>query len=229
MTRNVVLHGDMTLRAIMRRHLTLAVLVLMPIVFYFVSNDTVGRAVRSLVFGLSWALSTVAFFAAITARQLDPRLHLAGWKRLHLMLGRLSGLAALSVSLTATFGLLVAVDQDVDNLAAVILDFAVTSLVAIGLGTAIGAVLSRELEGTLILFFIAGLQAVVNPFDTYSRALPFWSSRELGTYAIDGPEVGSLLEALIHAGATITICAVVVLVSTRKVGTTTTQTQHSTR
>ncbi len=227
--KNVILHGDMTLRAILRRRLTLTVLVLMPIAFYFVSNDTVGRAVRSLVFGLSWALSTVAFFAAIAARDLDPRLHLAGWKKSQLVFGRLSGLTALGASLTAAFGVLVAVDQDVDNLTGVILDFAVTSLVAIGLGTAIGAVLTRELEGTLILFFFAGLQAVVNPFDAYSRALPFWSSRELGTYAIDGPEVGSLPEALTHAGGTLAVCTAVVLIAARRPRTAKTRTQRTTR
>lgn len=214
MISNVALHGEMTLRAILRRRLTLAVLVLMPIVFYFVRNETVGQSIRSLVFGLSWALSTVAFFAAVSAKELEPRLHLVGWKRSQLLLGRLVGLAALGAFLTAAFGLLVAVDQDVSNLAGVVLDFAVTSVVAIALGTAIGAVLDRELEGTLVLFFFAGLQAVIDPFDSYSRALPFWSSRELGTYAVDGPEIGSLAAGLVHALITITVCAVVVAIAT---------------
>ena len=213
MNAPVQLHAEMTLRAILRRRLTLGILILMPVVFYFVSNDSVGRAVRSLVFGLSWALSTVAFFAAISAREVEPRLALAGWPAWRLLLGRILGLTILAAGLVMAFGLLVAVDQDVANLAGVVLDFAVTCVVAIGLGTAVGALLSKELEGTLVLFFLAGLQAIVNPFDTYSRALPFWSSRELGTYAIDGPEAGSLNEALIHAAITLALCVVIVLAS----------------
>ncbi len=216
MTSHVTLHGAMTFRAILQRRFTLAILMIMPVAFYFVSSDTVGRAIRSLVFGVSWALSTVAFFASISARQLDPRLELAGWKRSHLLAGRLLGLVVLGALLTAGFGLLVAVDQDVASLAGVLLDFAVTSVVAIGLGTAIGSLLSRELEGTLVLFFFAGLQAIVNPFDTYSRALPFWSSRELGTYAVDGAEAGSLVEGLTHAAATLGVCAVIVLAAARR-------------
>ncbi len=211
----IALQAEMTVRALLRRRLTLAILVAMPVVFYFVTHDAVGRAVRSLAFGLSWAVSTVAFFAALSARQLEPRLLLVGWTSARLILGRIMGLAVVGVGLTALFGLLVAVDQDPQSLAGVVLDFAVTAAVAIGVGTAVGALVSREMEGTMVLFFFAGLQAVVNPFDAYSRALPFWSSRELGTYAIDGPDAGSLSEGLGHGAATLLVCALIVIVSGR--------------
>jgi len=49
------------------------------------------------------------------------------------------------------------------------------------------------------LFFFAGRQAVANPFETWSRALPFWSSRELGTWAVGGTPIGSLADGLAHA------------------------------
>ncbi len=216
MSGMVALRAKTTLLAVVRRRMTLAILVVMPVVFYFVSHDAVGRAVRSLAFGVSWAVSTTTFFAALSARQIEPRLVLAGSTRSQLLLGRVAGLLLLATGLTLIFGLLVAIDQDVRNLAGVFLDFGVTCLVAIGLGTAIGALLDRELEGTLVLFFLAGLQAIVNPFDTYSRALPFWSSRELGTYAVDGPDVGSLGEGLLHAAITIALCAGVVALATRR-------------
>jgi hypothetical protein len=57
------------------------------------------------------------------------------------------------------------------------------------------------------MFFFAGLQAVANPFDGYTRLLPFWSSRELGTWAIDGPDAGSLSRGLTHAVVVLVICA----------------------
>lgn len=215
MTASVLLQAEATLRALLRRRLTLGILIVMPVVFYFVSHDTVGRAVRSLVFGLSWSVSTVAFFAAMGARELEPRLELAGWSRSHLQLGRIAGLAGLGLVLTMAFVALVAVDQDVRSLGGVVLNFGVTSAVAIGLGTAVGVLLTKEMEGTLVLFFVAGLQAIVNPFDTYSRVLPFWSSRELGTYAVDGPDSGSLSEGLAHAAITLAICAVVLLLVNR--------------
>ncbi|MEZ5375698.1 MAG: hypothetical protein R2733_04240 [Acidimicrobiales bacterium] len=210
----VTLRARTTLLAIARRRLTVAILVAMPLVFYLVSHDAVGRAVRSLAFGLSWSISTVAFFAAQSARELEPRLGLAGARRSHLLLGRLLGLLVAAAGLTTVFSLIVSIDEP-RSMAGVVLDFAVTCLVAIGLGTAVGALLDRELEGTLVLFFFAGLQAIVNPFDTYSRLLPFWSSRELGTFAVDGPDVGSLGDGLTHAAITLALCVVVVTVSLR--------------
>lgn len=216
MTSPILLRSEMTVRAVLRRRLTLGLLIAMPIAFYFVTNDSVGRSVRSLIFGLSWAVSTVAFFAAISARDLEPRLVLAGGSPSRLLVGRLLGLLALGVALTGGFGVLVALDQDVRSLGGVLLGFAVTSVVAVALGTAVGALVSREMEGTLILFFVAGLQAIVNPFDTYSRALPFWSSRELGTYAVDGPAQGSLSEGMIHAAIVIVACAVVLAFTARR-------------
>lgn len=204
------LRAWVTIRAVTRRRLAVAILVLMPIAFYFVTHDTVGRSVRSLAFGVSWAVGTVAFFATLAARDLEPRLRLAGWRNLDLLVGRVAGLGAVVASLTLGFGILVAVDQDVRSVWAVFVTFAVTGTVAVAVGTAIGTLLGKEMEGTLILFFLAGLQAIANPFDTWSRALPFWSSRELGTWAIDGPAVGSLPEALIHAFGVVLVCASVV-------------------
>ena len=216
MTAPVPLRAAMTVRAALRRRLGIAILVAMPIAFYFVSHDSVGRAVRSLAFGLSWAVSTVAFFAATAAAEIEPRLAIAGWRRRRLVAGRLLGLATIGGLLTCGFAALVAVDLDVRSPAAVLVTFAVTAAVGVAVGTAVGGLLDREMEGTLVLFFIAGLQAVVNPFDTYARALPFWSSRELATHAVDGPDVGSLAAGLTHAGIVIGLAAVVVSVVTAR-------------
>ena len=56
--------GEMTLRALLRRRTVLLVMVALPLVFYLVRRDAVGQSVRSLLFGVSWAISTVAYFAA---------------------------------------------------------------------------------------------------------------------------------------------------------------------
>ena len=202
--------AEMAVRAILRRRLTVAILVVMPIAFYFVTHESVGRAVRSLAFGLSWSMSTLAFFAAIGGRRLEPRLGLAGWGRTALVAGRLGGLTALAAVLIGLFAALVAVDQTSADMAPITVVFAVTAGVAIALGTAVGTVIDRELEGTLVLFFLAGLQAVVNPFEGYARALPFWSSRQLSTWAVDGSDAGSLGSGLTHAAVVVALCGSVV-------------------
>jgi hypothetical protein len=201
------LRALMTLRAVVRRRLTVGILVAMPIAFYIVTHDSVGRSVRSLAFGISWAVSTVAFFAAVSAKGVDPRLRLAGWHSRELVAGRVLGLCGAVLLMTAAFATLVALDQPVRSVSAVITTFAATGVVAVAVGTVVGSLITREMEGTLVLFFLAGLQAIANPFDTWSRALPFWSSRELGTWAIDGPDVGSLPYGIAHALVVIAVCA----------------------
>ncbi len=213
MIAQLTLLAGMTVRAIVRRRLTVALLVSMPVAFYLVTHDSIGQAVRSLAFGLSWSVSTVAFFAAVSARNLEPRLSLAGWTRAHLVIGRIGGLVSIAAALVACFTLLVGIDQATADVGGVLTMFVVTSTVAIALGTAVGALVDRELEGTLVLFFAAGLQAIINPFEGYARLLPFWSSRELATWAVDGPEIGSLSDGLIHAAVVTAACAVVVAVA----------------
>lgn len=205
-----------TLRTILRRRVALAILVALPLALYLARHDAVGGSIRALVFGLSWAASTMAFFAGISAAEVEPRLQLAGWRRRRLVGGRLLGLLALAGSLTLVFFVLVAVDRDVDSIGLVALDFAVTTLTAMAVGTAVGALLTRELEGTLALFFLAGLQAVVNPSDAWAKALPFWSSREIGTVAIDGPDAASLGSGIAHAAVVVAIATAVALLATER-------------
>lgn len=209
-------HAGLTVRSLLRRRVPVAVLVLLPIALYLASHDTVGRSVRALVFGISWAVSTVALFATLAARELEPGLWLAGHRRRWLLAGRTAGLLAAALVLSAGFWAVVALDQPVRSLAAVALDFTVTAAVAVAFGTAVGALVSAELEGALVLFLFAGLQAVANPFDAWTRALPFWSSRELGTWAVDGPAQGSLAEGSLHAAATVAVCLAAIALGSRR-------------
>lgn len=208
-------YGRVTLLGIARRRLTIIVLLALPLAFYAVSHDATGRSVRSLLFGLSWALSTVAFFTTSASRNVEPRLELAGWHRSALISARLIALAALGMMLAAALWTIVAVDQPVRSLSAVAVDFVVTAVVAVLFGTAVGALIQGELQGALTIFFFAGLQAVANPFDSWTKVLPFWSSRELGTWAIDGPALGSLRAGLLHALIWTVICVGVLAITER--------------
>lgn len=54
---------------------------------------------------------------------------------------------------------------------------------------------------------VAGLQFIADPPTTLAHALPFWSTRELGTYAIDGAGHASLGAGLVHAAVTLGLLA----------------------
>lgn len=73
----------------------------------------------------------------------------------------------------------------------------------------------RELEGTLLLLVVVGLQMMIDRADALTRVTPFWSSREIGTYAVDHTGDEYLIRGLVHGVVfTILATALVALLST---------------
>ena len=72
--------------------------------------------------------------------------------------------------------------------------------------------LPRELEGTLVLLVIVALQMVMDPAGSASRLLPFWFSREIGTYAIDHTDGGYLTRGVAHGLGFLAVLLAVVAV-----------------
>lgn len=196
------LAAEMVLRGLVRRRLPLALLVLLPLALYVARHDLVGQSVRFLTLGVAWAASTVAFFAAVAAREAERRLCLNGWTWSVLVLGRICALLGLGLTLSSGYFLLVVTSQNARNDAGVALDLVSTTVVAVLVGSFLGALVQRELEGALLLFTVAGLQFMTDPPSLLAQALPFWSTRELATYAIDGPDHGDLTKGLLHAAVT---------------------------
>lgn len=89
-----------------------------------------------------------------------------------------------------------------------------TVATAVPFGLILSAVLPRELEGTLVLLLVISLQMIMDPSDTLARMLPFWFSREIGTYAIDHTDGGYLTRGLAHGiVATVVLTTAVALAS----------------
>ncbi|MGC4804942.1 hypothetical protein [Micromonospora sp. DT233] len=103
--------AEMTLRELLRRRGVLALMLLLPLSFYLLRRDAyVGQSVRSLMLGIGWSVSTAALFATSAARELEPRLRLAGYRPHHLYLGRMLGLWAAGLAIALPFFLIVAFD-----------------------------------------------------------------------------------------------------------------------
>jgi hypothetical protein len=204
--------AEMTLRGLARRRSSLALLLLLPLAFYIARHGFPGQAVRFLAIGLAWAVSTLALFAALAARDTEPRLRIGGFSAGALVAGRVGALAAVGAALTALYLALIAVDHPVDGVLAVGAMLAVTAATAVAAGTALGAIARREQDGALLLFIVAGLQFIADPPTLLAHLLPYWSTRELATWAVDG--TGSPAAALAHAAATIALCAAITVLLT---------------
>lgn len=196
--------GEMVLRGLLRRGVTLALLVLLPLAFYAARHEHVGQSIRFLILGLAWAVSTVSFFVAVSARDVERRLCLTGWSWPALFVGRIGALLTVGVAMSGGYLVLVALDQPVRSIGGVALDLVTTALVAALLGSFLGAIVRRELEGALLLFIVSGLQFMATPSSLLARVLPFWSTREIATYAVDGPQAAAVGGGVLHAVATAT-------------------------
>ena len=204
MTR-LLMVAEMTLRELLRRRAVIALLLLLPLSFYLIRRDHyLGQSVRSLFLGIGWAVSTAALFSAIGARSVEPRLRMAGYRPHELYLGRLGGLWTLGLALTAPFWLLVLVDVPDVRHGAVAVAMLCVVVVAAPFGMLIAALLPRELEGTLLLLTAVALQMIIDPASTVAKLTPFWSSREIGTYAVDHTTGDYLQRGLAH-GVTTTV------------------------
>ncbi|GLF92723.1 ABC transporter permease [Streptomyces yaizuensis] len=191
--------AEMTLRELTRRRSVLGLLLLVPLVFYLGRYDQTGQAVRFAALGVGFAVSTAALFSAVGARDVDPRLTLSGFRPHHLLIGRFLALLTAGLVIAGAYAVLVAVGQDVRSVPAVVAQFALTTLVAVPLGLLLGLAVPRDLEGSLLLISVIGAQMVMDPDDGAARVLPFWSTREIVTYAVDGPDAASFTAGAAHA------------------------------
>ncbi|PWR05055.1 hypothetical protein DKT68_28930 [Micromonospora acroterricola] len=191
--------AEMTLRELLRRRGVLLLLLLMPLTFYLIRRDSyLGQSVRSLLLGVGWAVSTAALFATTAARELEPRLRLAGYRPHHLYLGRMLGLWTVGLVVAVPFFLLPMIDGANLRYAGLAAAMLCSVGVAAPFGMLIGALLPRELEGTLLLLTVVTVQMLIDPAGSGAKLTPFWSSREIATWAVDHTDQGYLDRGLLH-------------------------------
>ncbi|MFJ8746984.1 ABC transporter permease [Embleya sp. NPDC127516] len=189
----------MTGREILRRRVVLLLLLLFPLPFYLMQRaDHPGQAIRFLFVGLSWAMSGSALFVAQNGRSIDQRLRLSGYRAHHLWMGRMLALWLIGVVVTLPYLAIVTMDQPHVRRDALAVAMVLCVAVAAPFGLLLGALVPGEFEGTLLLLVTVGMQMVADPATTTARLMPFWSGREIGTYAIDHTDTAFLVRGVAH-------------------------------
>jgi hypothetical protein len=190
---------------LLRRRTVVVLMVVVPLAFYVARHELTGQSIRFLAVGMAWALSTLAAFAGIAGQAIDPRLRLGGYGSGELLAGRLLGLTALAVPLVAGYALVVLLDRDLDRGGGVLLGLALTAAVALPFGLLVAALVRRPLEAAMLLLVVSGLQMILDPADPATRALPFWSVREVLTWTVDGTGDDYLRRGLLHAAVAVLV------------------------
>lgn len=175
----IVLMAEMHGRDLLRRHAALGLLIALPLCFYLASagSDTMAPVTGGI--GMSFAVSGAALFSILTARAADQRLVLAGYRPVELLLGRLCFLGPLAIALAAAFTALMARLSHPTRIWIVGLGLAASALQAVPFGLAVGAAVPRELEGTLVVIGVIGMQMASSSSAAVSRMLPFYGPKRI--------------------------------------------------
>jgi len=189
------MHG----RDLTRRHAALCLLVALPLSFYLVSANN-ANAVAAGGVGMAFSVSGAALFSVLSSRHVDQRLVLTGYQPIELLLGRLLFLGPLGLVIGGGFSTLMALRSGPDRPWVMALGVSAVALQSVAFGLAVGAIVPLELEGTLVLIGVIGVQLAVQQRSEVSKVLPFYGPRRLlnSSLTMHGPIAGPLFQTALY-------------------------------
>jgi hypothetical protein len=216
--QRAVVVAEMQSRELARRHVAMGLFALLPAAFYLSIPADQDYGLLAGAIGVSWAVAAAGLFGTLGWRRVDPRLALLGARPIEGMLGRLLVGSALALVLVAVYAPLMLVRSStliVDEWAFVGALLTVAA-VSVPMGLLIGALLPRELEGTLVLIGVVGVESSIPPDTTLAAMLPLYGPFELLALSI-GMGDPSAAVGLAHAAfSTVAMAAIAHLLWRRR-------------
>jgi len=199
----VVIVAEMQGRDLGRRRLALILLVALPLAFY---GALAGHSSDAIIPGgvaMAFSMAGAAIFAVLSSRAVDQRLTLAGFRAGEILAGRLLFLEVLSLPLVAGSSVLMALVSHPPRPWTMGLAVEMVAVVGIPFGLAVGALLPRELEATLVLIGVVGIQLSLDVSQGLSKVLPFYGPMRLldGSLGGDYPMGAAVVMSVAYAAA----------------------------
>ena len=120
----------------------------------------------------------------MTARPVDDRLVLAGYRPYELLLGRLLLLEIFGVAVSAVFSVVMVFGTGPANPWLLAAGVGLVASTSVPFGLAVGALAPHELEGVLVLIGVVGVQLTLQSTQTIAKFLPFWGAQRLLQHSI---------------------------------------------
>jgi hypothetical protein len=205
----VVIMAEMHARDLIRRHAAVGLLLALPVAFYLSSAGAGRSAIGSAGLSLAFSIGGATVFSALSASEVDRRLVLIGYRPVDLVLARLAFLGGLGVCIATVFSALLLVSHPA-TWSVVLGGMVLVAVVSVPLGLLIAALVPRELEATLVLIGVVGIQMAARSDTWISRLLPLHGARLVlmagahGRGAVLGPALTAVVYAvamLLLAGA----------------------------
>jgi len=197
--RRVLIMAEMHGRDLLRRRAALLLLVALPLAFYLSSGRSGRFAVTAGGVGMAFAIAGATLFSTLSSADVDQRLVLGGYRPAELLLGRLMFLGPLGLVIAGGFSVMMVADDDPAEPWLLVLGVALVALQSVPLGLAVGTGVARELEGTLVIIGVVGIQMAAAPDSTVAKVLPFYAPQQLIIAGVDGQ--GPVLVPLLWTAA----------------------------
>jgi hypothetical protein len=175
----------MTGRELARRPVALGLLTVLPLAFYGASAHHSDHAVVTGGIAMAFSIAGASIFAALTARPVDQRLVLAGYRPHQLLLGRLVLLELFGLAVAGVFSLVMVLGTSPPDQGALVAGVVLVAVTSVPFGLAVGTLVPNELEGVLILIGVVGIQLTLESTQAIAKLLPFWGAQRLLQHSID--------------------------------------------
>ncbi|MGN6606741.1 MAG: hypothetical protein ACTHMS_07000 [Jatrophihabitans sp.] len=188
------MHG----RDLVRRRSALLLLLALPLSFYLAVAHQGRSAIPAGAIGMAFAVSGATLFSAVSSLAVDQRLVLCGYRPVELMLGRLLFLAPLGAGVAVGFATVMALLSHPARPWLLPAAAIVVAVQSVPFGLAVAALVPRELEGTLVVIGVVGLQMATRGSGVVAGLLPFHGPWRIVDAAVDGhgPVLAPLVETL---------------------------------
>jgi hypothetical protein len=169
----------MTGRDLARRGFALGLLTALPLAFYGASADRGHSALTTGGVAMAFSIAGASIFVALTARPVDQRLVLAGYRPYELLLGRLLLLELFGIAVAAIFSIVMVFGSTPPHPWLLAAGVGLVAFTSVPFGLAVGALAPHELEGVLVLIGVVGIQLTLESTQTLAKILPFWGAQRL--------------------------------------------------
>jgi hypothetical protein len=184
--RRILVPAEMTGRELARRGLALGLLTALPLAFYIASSHSGGDAVITGGIAMAFSIAGASIFIAMTARPVDQRLVLAGYRPFELLLGRLLLLELFGLLVAGLFSVVMVIGTGPQEPWMLAAGVGLVALTSVPFGLAVGSLVPNELEGVLILIGVVGVQLTLQSTQTLAKFLPFWGAQRLLQHSVEG-------------------------------------------
>ncbi len=172
-------------RELGRRKLAIALLLALPMAFYFAAWDD-RIAISFATVGFGWSIAIIALFSTQSMRAMSPRLALIGFRPVEMVIGRILSIALFSLTLGALIFSYLRLDDVVQSPSYLLPSLGFAFLGSCTVGLAVGAVIDREMEAMLVLIGAVALTLVVDWTSVLAKSLPMYATDRYAWAAVSG-------------------------------------------